>query len=162
MTDSTRRLELKGWHVLSIFLVFFGVMFGVNGVFLHRAVISFPGEQEKKSYLQGLTYNQTLEARRAQIDLGWQAEIGLHDGQAIVRLFDAEDKPIVKADLNGVLRAPATARFDRELRFSLSNAGEYRAELDSLTAGEWRIAISATLEGMSSPFEAIQKVYCCD
>ena len=82
--------ELKGWHVLLIMLGFFGVMFAVNGVFLYHAITSFPGEDVKKSYVQGLNYNQTLSARASQADLGWRAEAGLRDGTIAFRLFDAE------------------------------------------------------------------------
>ncbi|MEO1305623.1 MAG: FixH family protein, partial [Pseudomonadota bacterium] len=80
---------LKGWHVLLIMLGFFGIMFAVNGVFLYHAITSFPGEDIKKSYVQGLNYNDTLAVRAAQAELGWQAEAGLEDQTLVFRLFDA-------------------------------------------------------------------------
>ena len=73
--------ELKGWHVLLIMLAFFGVMFSGNGVFLFHAITSFPGEDVKKSYVQGLSFNDTLADRAAQAELGWLAEAGLVDDQ---------------------------------------------------------------------------------
>ena len=55
MADETApRGKLTGWHVLWIMLGFFGLMFTVNGIFLYHAITSFPGEDVKKSYLQGL------------------------------------------------------------------------------------------------------------
>ena len=36
---------------------------------------TFSGEDERKSYLQGLTFNRTLAQRAEQARLGWRAEI---------------------------------------------------------------------------------------
>ena len=63
LTAEQGTFELKGWHVLLILMAFFGVMFSVNGVFLYHAITSFPGEDVKKSYVQGLNYNDTLAVR---------------------------------------------------------------------------------------------------
>ena len=52
---------LKGWHVLLMLVGFFGFMFVVNGIFLWAAITSFPGEDEQKSYMQGLHYNEIAE-----------------------------------------------------------------------------------------------------
>ena len=53
---------LKGHHVLFWLMGFFGLMFVVNGVFLWAALSSFPGEDVRHSYLQGLQYNQTQDS----------------------------------------------------------------------------------------------------
>ena len=60
---SSKSGKLTGWHVFWIMLGFFGLMFTVNGIFLYHAITSFPGEDVKKSYLQGLDYNSTLDAK---------------------------------------------------------------------------------------------------
>ena len=86
-------------------LGFFGVMFAVNGVFLYHAITSFPGEDVKKSYVQGLNYNDTLAARAAQAELGWTAEAGLQDGELLVfRLRDADGAPLSNYAVIGEMR----------------------------------------------------------
>lgn len=41
---SDQRGQLTGWHVLIIFLVFFGIMLSVNILMVVQAIRTFPGE----------------------------------------------------------------------------------------------------------------------
>lgn len=133
---------LKGWHVLIIMLSFFGIMFAVNGVFLYHAITSFPGEHVKKSYVQGLNYNDTLAARAAQAELGWQVEAGLQGHAIIVRLRDADDLPLSNLSVIGELRRSATRTADQALVFRLSDAGEFRADVPGLEPGQWDLHVN--------------------
>lgn len=133
--------ELKGWHVLLIMLGFFGVMFAVNGVFLYHAITSFPGEDVKKSYVQGLNYNKTLSARAIQADLGWRAEAGLQDGKIAFRLFDAEDQPLSHYAVIGELRRRATQDEDTVVTFKAGLGGEYSAPIEALPSGQWLLRV---------------------
>lgn len=94
--------QLRGYHVLAIISAFFMVMFAVNGVFIWRAVTTFPGEQVEKSYLQGIDYNSTIARREAQEALGWVAEIGVdatQDDQLLVRMTDRSGSPLGDLDI---------------------------------------------------------------
>ena len=133
--------ELKGWHVLLIMLGFFGVMFAVNGLFLYHAITSFPGEDVKKSYVQGLNYNQTLSARASQADLGWRAEAGLQDGKIAFRLFDAEGLPLSNYAVIGELRRRATQDDDTIVTFTAELGGEYSAPIETLASGQWLLRV---------------------
>lgn len=134
--------SLKGWHVLLIMLSFFGVIFAVNGVFLYHAITSFPGEDVKKSYVQGLNYNTTLATRAAQAELGWTAEAGLRDQTLIFRLSDAEGRPISSVTVVGEIRRRATQGADRGVSFQSAGAGEYKTEPINLASGQWFLRIS--------------------
>ena len=134
--------ELKGWHVLLIMLVFFGVMFSVNGVFLFHAITSFPGEDIKKSYVQGLSFNDTLADRAAQAELGWSAEAGLVDERLIVRLQDAAAAPLSSQLVVGELRRLATNQEDRAISFQPRLNGEYVAETGRLAPGQWLLRVN--------------------
>nr|WP_070958566.1 FixH family protein [Hyphomonas sp. Mor2] len=134
--------ELKGWHVLLIMLGFFGVMFAVNGVFLYHAITSFPGEDVKKSYVQGLNYNDTLAARAAQAELGWTAEAGLQDGELIFRLHDAAGAPLSNYTVIGELRRMATRDADQAIIYSARANGEYVADAGALAPGQWALRIN--------------------
>ena len=77
--------QVRGWHVLTALLAFFGAIIAVNIAFAVIAVRSFPGEDVRRSYVQGLQYNDTLAERRVQQALGWQASADLrHDGEEAV------------------------------------------------------------------------------
>lgn len=134
--------ELKGWHVLLIMLGFFGVMFSVNGVFLFHAITSFPGEDIKKSYVQGLSFNDTLADRAAQAELGWSAEAGLIDDQLILRLQDAADAPLSSQLVVGELRRLASNHEDRALSFQPRMNGEYVADTGPLAPGQWLLRVN--------------------
>lgn len=142
MTEENDGKKLKGWHVLVIMMAFFGVMFSVNGVFLYHAITSFPGEDIKKSYVQGLNYNDTLAARASQATLGWQAEAGVQGDEIIVRLRDADGLPLTHRSMVGELRRLATRDGDRAVVFQTRSGGEYVAPVSALAPGQWLLRVS--------------------
>ncbi len=136
---------LTGRHVLLIILGFFGVIIIVNVIFLTFALRTFPGESMKKSYLQGLNYNEVLAERAEQAALGWSAEIlrtGA-DGVIEVRLLDADGAPLKGLTVAGQLRRIVHDRDDRALSFMSMGEGRYRAEAGALAPGAWRLAARA-------------------
>ncbi|MGB3625456.1 MAG: FixH family protein [Henriciella sp.] len=136
--------KLKGWHVLLIMLGFFGVMFAVNGVFLYSAITSFPGEDVEKSYVQGLDYNSTLEARRAQAEAGWTVRAGVEAGTLIVELGAAEGEPVSTLAVTATLRRLVTDADDLIVALQPAGSrGRYESELPGLDTGRWEILIEA-------------------
>ncbi len=142
--SSRPKKELTGRHVLYWMVGFFAIMFVVNGIFLFHAITSFPGEDVKKSYLQGLTYNQTLDARARQVDLGWQAEIGVTDGTLILQLDDKYDVPVSGHEVIGSLRRPATQRADISLHFNAGRNGVYTADTGAIEPGRWDVRLNVS------------------
>lgn len=140
-SNETSGKELKGWHVLLIMLGFFGVMFAVNGVFLYHAITSFPGEDVKKSYVQGLHYNDTLAARAAQTERGWTAEAGLQGDQLLFRLQTADGAPVSNQAVIGELRRVASQGQDRAIVFRAAPGGEYYADAYDLDIGRWELRV---------------------
>ncbi len=134
---------LKGWHVLLILIGFFGVMFSVNGVFLYHAITSFPGEDVKKSYVQGLNYNQTLAQRADQLARGWRAEAGLDGAEIRVFLSDENSAPLAHQVLVGELRRSTTDALDRPIVFENRGNGIYTVPIQDLTPGRWLLRASA-------------------
>ena len=78
---------LKGWHVLVMILIFFGITIGVNATFITMALRTHPGEDVPRSYMQGLEYNETLENRRIQSELGWTARFNLVDDELVFEKY---------------------------------------------------------------------------
>lgn len=145
--SAARDFTLTGRHVLIGLLAFFGAVIAVNVVFAVAAVRSFPGEDVRRSYLQGLAYNDTLADRRAQAELGWQAAASLRradEGAVLeVSLRTRGGAPLNGAALSGELRRPTTARFDRELAFAPIGEGRYVAALGALPTGRWLLRARA-------------------
>ncbi|MFT5776053.1 FixH family protein [Hyphomonas sp.] len=138
---------LKGHHVLFWLIGFFGLMFIVNGVFLWAALSSFPGEDVRHSYLQGLHFNQTIASLKHQEGMAWKAELGLieePDGDVLVaRILDADGLALPSRNVTAELRRAATQDSDIIVDMLPVGSGEYRAELPVLTRGAWHVALNA-------------------
>ncbi len=146
MSSRIANFEIRGWHVFAALALFFGAVIAVNVAFAVVAVGSFPGEVVRRSYVQGLHFNETLAERRAQAQLGWRARAGFlapSDGAAIeVSLVDAAGAPI-DASIAATLERPADSRFDRALNFERRGPGIYVADVGALAAGVWRLRARA-------------------
>ena len=144
---SAARLEVRGWHVLLVILGFFGAIIAVNVTFAVLAFQSFPGEDVRRSYLQGLNYNQTLAQREAQAAHGWHATTDLRTGSngAVLEvvLTTRDGEAVTGVELSGLLQWPTTSQFDRELRFEPAGEGRYLAHLGALESGRWRLRAHA-------------------
>jgi nitrogen fixation protein FixH len=126
--------ELTGRHVLIALLAFFGVIIAINGYFITMAVLSFRGEDVKRSYLQGVEYNQRIEARAGEYALGWSVKGNVTDGgdpELIFELSDKAGKPIIDAVVSGVLRHPTDRDLDKAITLAAEGNGRYRASLIS-------------------------------
>ena len=145
MTDAKR---LTGWHVLAALVAFFGVIIVANTFFVTAAVRSFPGESQKKSYLQGLEYNEVLEERAAQKARGWRA--GIVDvsreetrGAISIELADASERALENLTVTGAIQRPAHGREDVALEFVHQGEGVYAASVDGFSAGAWDLSANA-------------------
>ncbi|GAM98179.1 type cbb3 cytochrome oxidase biogenesis protein CcoH [alpha proteobacterium U9-1i] len=145
--------------MLAGLLLFFAAIIAINVAFAVAAVRTFPGEDERRSYTQGLHYNDVLAERRAQTELGWRARSELartsSGARLIVHLADRAGAPIDDAAINAVLRWAPNESGDRSLRFTPIGAGAYAADLGALSAGRWELRARAEgLSGAALDFEA--------
>jgi len=151
MADAERPgFTIKGWHVLVAMVVFFGIIFTVNTVFITTALNTFPGEETRRSYVQGLEYNQVIEARRAQAELGWSASANLTDDRVLIDVRDADGAPVTGLRFVGELQHPANMSADRALVFTEVRDGVYAAGAGDLPDGRWTLAARAQGD---TPFE---------
>ena len=150
--------RVRGWHVLAMILAFFGFIIAVNVTFATIAVRSFPGEDVRRSYLQGIQYNDTLEQRREQAALGWQANASLApsaEGAVLeIVLRDRDGAPINGATVTGEIQWPSTDSLDRAATFEAQGEGRYVARLADLHPGRWRLRAHAQRDAGSLDFEA--------
>lgn len=136
--------KLTGKHVFGALFAFFAVIMAANGVFLTMALKTFPGEQEEKSYLQGLNYNERLAKRRRQAALGWSVAVEratLSGGTAeiMLRVTEASDTPLNSLTVSGSLFRPVDDDFDYVASFETAGDGLYRASVPDMAPGQWRL-----------------------
>ena len=148
-TATRKSFRLTGLHVFLLLCAFFGFMFIVNGIFLWAALSSFPGEDEQKSYLQGLHYNEAISARRIQKQQGWSAQIGLTPTEAgarlVVRLLDRDGAPLATQDIQAQLRRTVTGVEDVPIVLQRGPDGDYFADISLLDKGVWEARVQATV-----------------
>ncbi len=139
---------ITGRHVLVAMLLFFAAIIAINIAFSIVAVRTFPGEDVKRSYLQGLNYNDKLAERAAQNALGWSAGMeALPQGagaQLRVRFVDREGRPVEGLAIEGKVRRPATTRDERAVTFTAEGDGVYVADAGNIALGAWTFQGIAT------------------
>jgi nitrogen fixation protein FixH len=149
--------EVKGWHVLAVLMAFFGVTISVNAYFVTVALQTAPGEYQKKSYLQGLRYNEVIAAREAQSAAGWSAVLETRNRQdgvfeLTILMKDKTGAPLNDLAVSGNLRRPARSEQDHALTFELSGGGRYAVRVPGVASGQWLLDFDAA--GGAAPFHA--------
>lgn len=151
-----------GRDILIALIVTFGVIFGVNGYFIVEAERTWPGEDVAHPYLQGLDYNQTLDARARQRALGWSATIGgaLSGKTATitVTLKDRNGTPVTGEALNGILRHPMDEQRDRDIALRETAKGVYAGNAANVEPGNWDVVVTRKT-GKEAPFEATRRIW---
>jgi nitrogen fixation protein FixH len=139
--------RLTGRHVLVGFILFFGLIIGLDVLFASFAYKTFSGQSADNPYEAGLQFNQTLVQRRAEAALGWRADFDLREGQAEFAFTDREGQPVEGLRVSSVLARPATEVGKRVLEFHAVGGGLYRADASGLT-GAWDMhAVAHNPEG---------------
>jgi len=149
--------RLTGRHVLIAFLAFFGLIIGVNLLFVNLALGTFTGLTDRDSYRTGISWNRQLERAAEMRALGWQVTLDptvtparepaarLLDLTVTVR--DADGRPIPGLALRGEARHPIAERYDLPLSFEPIDGG-YRTRATLPATGDWTIRLFAeTPEG---------------
>jgi len=145
--DDRRRRELTGRAVLIWLLVFFGVVFGVNGLMMKLALDTMPGTEVDSSYQAGNSFNAETAAARLQAERSWQvtAHVERAVNAASVRV-EARDKagaPISGLAFYGWLDRPTDKRADRRVALTEQRPGRYQGEVADIAAGQWDLVLEA-------------------
>lgn len=130
--------RLEGRHILFGLLMFFGVMFAANGVFLYYAVGTFNGFETRDAYRRGLEYNMRIASDAEQSERGWRPSVR-YDAAKKSLVLDIRDKArrgVAGLGIRGEIRRPATDRQDREVELTEVAPGRYETPLE-LEPGQW-------------------------
>lgn len=141
---ASRKPGLRGVHVLSAFLAFFGMIFLVNGTMIYSALRTHTGLVANEPYRKGLHYNDRIAASDRQALLDWADAVTLgRDGRLAVRMTAAGGRPVPSLAMRAVVGRPATNREDRAIELKETEPGVYAATLGVLDAGGWLVSLEA-------------------
>jgi nitrogen fixation protein FixH len=144
LPTARRETGLTGRHVLIAFLTFFGIIFAVNGVLLHRALSTHGGIVANEPYRKGLEYNRRIEADERQARLGWQTNATADaTGQVTVEFNDAQGQPVRGLFVSATLGRPASNREDTAIPLFESSPGRYAGSVGALPPGAWLLSVEA-------------------
>ena len=136
---------IQGRHVLLAMVVFFGVVFAVNGVFLYSALSTYTGVVAQAPYRKGLQYNQRIGDAEKQDALGWREEVRVERHGLTLRLFERDGRPVTGLKVAGFIGRPSTNQQDIRVALREASAGIYSAQLEALQAGSWIVNLEAWL-----------------
>ncbi len=151
---------LTGTKILLWLLGTFGVVFAVNGLFIAKAVSTYPGEDVSNPYLQGIDYNRTLSDRAVQAANGWHATISgarTANGRVTISIIVSSRETLPAGfSLVGELRHPADAERDHKLRFVEPSPGTFVGQAAGVTSGAWDVVVRTNSR---VPFEASRRLW---
>ncbi len=130
--------ELKGWHVLSMFLLGFGIIISVNLTLAFNAVRTFPGLEVKNSYVASQSFNAD---RAAQIALEWDVTATLR-GHDLSLTFVGENGAVQPTIDRAIFGRATSVAADQEPVFVFDGA-RFTALVDG-GAGNWNLRLWAT------------------
>jgi nitrogen fixation protein FixH len=134
---------VTGWHVLAMFVAFFGVIIAVNVTLAWQALATFPGLEVKNSYVASQTFDAEKAAQEA---LNWvlTPEYDAEADLLTLAFTDAQGHPVAVAALDVLVGRSTEAADDVRPLFVLEG-GVYAAPA-RLATGKWMMAVTAHAE----------------
>ena len=152
---STRFGTITGRRVLGGFVLFFAIVFGVNGLMVYRALSTFDGVEVEGAYQKGRAYNHVIERMEAQKELGWSAGIETrvlpgpetgkgHSTVLSVTFADSEGRPVEGMSVRGTFWRPVVSGEDSRSMLRETAPGTYEGLFSLAGTGNWQVRIAAT------------------
>lgn len=129
--------EIRGWHVLSGFIVAFGIIVAVNLTLAFSAVATFPGLEVKNSYVASQGFEQRRQAQKA---LGWTARAWLEGGTLILAI-ESDEGPVAPT-IEGAIFGNAT-HVGQDMVPQFHFDGQVFAADVGTTTGNWNLRLTA-------------------
>ena len=127
--------EIKGWHVLTGFVLAFGVIIAVNLTLAFNAVRTFPGLEVKNSYVA----SQAFDANRdAQLALGWDVSAEVTDG--LLRLEVLENGAAITPEIVEATFGRATSVAQDQSPVFADRGSAWVAPVE-VGAGNWNLRV---------------------
>lgn len=169
MTQTTHQKpgrRLTGWHVLGVFVAFFGVVFAVNGVMTYVALSTFSGIETPNAYQTGRDYNETIEAAAAQRALGWQVDFDdvvmpTAEGTNLsTTVTIVGEGGAAQAGLAGTVTfwRPVARGTDVTTQLREVKPGVYVAQAELPARGHWEMRLSVEA-GLAQPYYLERRVW---
>lgn len=153
----TTTKPLTGWHMLMIFVAFFGVVFAVNIFMTVMAVRSWTGLVVEDSYIASQTFNADAASLKKAEALSVSHLLHYENGKLHLSLQGADGRAITTDSVQISIGRPVDEHEDQKLIAIKTGDGQFEA-VTKLGVGAWSGELSAKLAGDSlwrQPFRLI-------
>ncbi|MDF1728493.1 MAG: FixH family protein [Sulfitobacter sp.] len=133
--------EIKGWHVLSIFVLAFGTIITVNLTLAFNAVRTFPGLEVKNTYIASQVFDKE---RLAQEALGWDVTARAEGDEVLLSIQQA-GRAIAPTIENATFGRATSVDKDRQLDFRFDGQ-VLRAPMGEHVRGNYNLRLRARAE----------------
>lgn len=131
---------LTGWHVLAMFVAFFGVIIAVNITMAWKAISTFPGLEVENGYVASQSFDAEMAAQKG---LKWTLKPKYDTGSNELRLaFTGADGAPVTVGALSVLVGRTTEASDDITPVFAEVDGVYVAPA-KLALGKWMMMVEA-------------------
>ena len=142
----TTTKSLTGWHMLMMFVAFFGVVFAVNIFMTVMAVRSWTGLVVEDSYVASQTFNADAASLKKAEALSVSHRLHYENGKLHLSLQGADGKAIAADSVQISIGRPVGEHEDQKLVAVKAVDGQFEA-VTKLGAGVWSGELSAKLAG---------------
>ena len=143
---------LTGRMVLFMLVVFFGVVFGVNGLLATLAIQTLPGTEVDSAYSASLGYAKEIAAAHDQDARAWKVDAHVQraaDGGATVQVEARDNKgmPMAGLTFQGRFERPTDRRADQPVGLTDVGGGIYRGTAALIAPGQWDLVLEGDAAG---------------
>lgn len=139
--SSAQKAKFTGWHMTTILVAFFGVVFAVNFAMARMAVGSFGGTVVDNSYVASQNYNRWLAEGDRQEKLGWTVKVALNQDRMVLVRVERSGQLLDGVAATGDALHPLGRADDIALQFRKAADGQL-ISTTALPSGRWNAHIS--------------------
>lgn len=137
-----------GLHLFWWIIGFFAVIIGVNATMATLALSTFNGVSEEQAYVDGLAFNQTLDAIAEQRALGWSVDTQIDrpgNLAASIRAtyLDKSDIALTNLVVHAEFVRPVHQGYDFSVPLYQTAPGTYTATAEVPLSGQWMVRLVA-------------------
>jgi nitrogen fixation protein FixH len=151
---------LTGRAVLITLIVFFAIIFVVNGGLAYFALSTFGGVSKENAYREGLVYDSEIAMAAAQRERAWTVDANLAGVEAArtleLKVRDKSSNPEVGLSARATLVHPSDRRRDIAVALREISPGVYRGDY-AAQAGERELVIEL-YRGNRRMFRSLNRV----
>jgi nitrogen fixation protein FixH len=139
---------LTGWHILLLFIAFFGVIITVNLIMARAAVTNWTGLVVKNSYVASQQFNDKIAAHDEIAALGWRESARADNGQFLWSVTDADGKTVAARKITVLFTRPIGEKDDATIIAGPLADGTF-APIPFPAPGRWNVTVRAEIEGVA-------------